>query len=296
MAAPKRGLGKGLSALIPARPQAAPAAAALHPEGVERHLRTADIRPNKFQPRHAIRDESLSELMQSIREKGVIEPVIVRRAGAGYELIAGERRLRASQRLGLAQIPAIIRQATDQEALELALIENIQRENLNAMEEARGYERLQKEFLLTQEALAKKVGRERSTVANSLRLLMLPVPVQKLLEDDKLSAGHARAILMITDPARQMAVAREIVDKGYSVREAEAMARGESGRSSAPRSSIKKTKNLDQYLSNIQNELQRALGTKVRLVSQGKEKGKIEIDYYSNHDFERILKKLDIKL
>ena len=133
-------------------------------------------------------------------------------------------------------------------------------------------------------------------MANSLRLLMLPVPVQKYLEDDKLTAGHARAILMITDPARQMAVAREIVERGYSVREAEAMARGESARGSSPRSPAKKARTLDQYLSNIQNELQRALGTKVRLVSQGKEKGKIEIDYYSNHDFERILKKLDIKL
>jgi ParB family transcriptional regulator, chromosome partitioning protein len=296
MAAPKRGLGKGLSALIPSRPQAAPALAALHPEGVERHLKVADITPNKFQPRHAIKDASLAELMQSIREKGVIEPVIVRRQGAGYELIAGERRLRAVQRLGLAQIPAIVRQATDQEALELALIENIQRENLNAMEEARGYERLQKEFLLTQDGLAKKVGKERSTVANSLRLLMLPVPVQKYIEDDKLSAGHARAILMVTDPARQIGIAREIVEKGYSVREAEALARGESSRSSGMRSGGRKAKSLDQHLSNIQNELQRALGTKVRLISQGKEKGKIEIEYYSNHDFERILKKLDIKL
>jgi ParB family chromosome partitioning protein len=295
MAAPKRGLGKGLSALIPAKPQQAPAAP-LHPEGVERHLRIADIKPNKYQPRHAIKDESLAELMQSIKEKGVIEPVIVRRAGAGFELIAGERRLRAAQRLGLAQIPAIIRQATDQEALELALIENIQRENLNAMEEARGYERLQKEFLLTQEGLAKKVGKERSTVANSLRLLMLPIPVQKFLEDDKLTAGHARAILMIADPARQISAAREIVDKGYSVREAEALARGETGRSAGARNNVKKVKSLDQYLVSIQGELQRALGTKVRLVSQGKDKGKIEIEYYSNHDFERILKKLDVKL
>ncbi|MCU0607745.1 MAG: ParB/RepB/Spo0J family partition protein [Candidatus Edwardsbacteria bacterium] len=296
MAAPKRGLGKGLSALIPAKAPAAPAAAAVHPEGVERHLRVADIRPNRFQPRHSFRDETLAELMQSIREKGVIEPVIVRRVGGGYELIAGERRLRAVQKLGLAQIPAIVRQATDQEALELALIENIQRENLNPMEEARGYERLQKEFLLTQDGLARKVGKERSTVANSLRLLMLPVPVQKLLEDDKLTAGHARAILMITDPARQISAAREIVAKGYSVREAEALARGEGGRGSSQRAAARKARNLDQYLATIQGELQRALGTKVRLIVQGKEKGKIEIEYYSNHDFERILKKLDIKL
>ncbi len=295
MAAPKRGLGKGLSALIPTRPPQAPAPQ-LHPEGVERHIKIADIKPNKYQPRHTIRDESLTELMQSVKEKGVIVPVIVRRAGAGYELIAGERRLRAAQRLGLSQIPAIVRTATDQEALELALIENLQRENLNPMEEARGYERLQKEFLLTQETLAKKVGKERPTVANSLRLLMLPVPVQKFLEDDKLTAGHARAILMITDPARQITAAREIVDKGYSVREAEALARGELARTQSARGGAKKTRALDQYLATIQCELQRALGTKVRLISRGKEKGKIEIEYYSNHDFERILKKLDIKL
>jgi ParB family transcriptional regulator, chromosome partitioning protein len=292
MAAPKRGLGKGLSALIPARP--AKTFPASHPEGLERFIKVGDIKPNRFQPRRKIRDESLLELAESIREKGVIEPVIVRRLGQGYELIAGERRFRAVQRLGLPEIPAIIRQASDQEALELALIENIQRENLNPLDEAKGYDRLQKEFSLTQEALAKKVGRERSTVANSLRLLTLPAEVQKLLEEDKLTAGHARAILMAGNSARQASLAREIVAKGLSVREAEAKARGESVKQAGP--SAAKPKGLDQYLSNVQNEMQRALGTKVRLVPKGKAKGKIEIEYYSAEDFERIMERLKIKV
>lgn len=293
MAAPKRGLGKGLSALIPARPvKTLPAS---HPEGLERFIKVNDIKPNRFQPRRRIKDESLLELADSIREKGVIEPVIVRRSGSGYELIAGERRFRAVQKLGLPEIPAIVRQASDQEALELALIENIQRENLNPLDEAKGYERLQKEFSLTQEALAKKVGRERSTVANSLRLLTLPAEVQKMLEEDKLSAGHARAILMAGNQARQTSLAKEIVTKGLSVREAEAKARGEAGKQT-PGPAPAKNKNLDQHLSNIQNEMQRALGTKVRLVPKGKAKGKIEIEYYSAEDFERIMERLKIKV
>jgi ParB family transcriptional regulator, chromosome partitioning protein len=294
MATPKRGLGKGLSALIPTRPQTAPVPAA-HPEGFERYIKTADIKPNRFQPRRRIKDESLAELVQSIREKGIIEPLIVRRSGGGYELIAGERRFRAAQKLAQTEVPAIIRQATDQEALELALIENLQRENLNAIEEAHGYERLQKEFSLTQEALAKKVGKERPTVANSLRLLTLPLAVQKMLEDEQLTAGHARALLMAGDPHRQQVLAREIFERGLSVREAEALARGDAVKTGA-RAAAKTPRPLDQHLANIQNEMQRALGTKVRLLPQGKSKGRIEIEYYSVDDFERIMQRLGIKI
>ena len=186
----------------------------------------AEIKPNRFQPRRSFREAELTELMDSIKEKGVIEPVIVRRSGTGYELIAGERRVRACQKLGQEKIPAIIRQAGDQEALEIALIENIQRENLNPIEESRGYERLAREFSLTQEALAKKVGKERSTVANSLRLLALPEEIQKMLEDDKLTAGHARALLTVSDKRKQLSLAQTIISKGLSVREAEALAKG----------------------------------------------------------------------
>jgi len=293
MTAQKRGLGKGLSALIPAKKTVAVTAAS-HPEGVERFLKLAEIKPNRFQPRHAFREAELAELMDSIREKGVIEPVIVRRSGTGYELIAGERRFRACQKLGLEKIPAIIRQASDQEALEIALIENIQRQNLNPIEESRGYERLAREFSLTQEALAKKVGKERSTVANSLRLLTLPDDVQKMLEDDKLTAGHARAVLMVSDKKKQIWLAQTIISKGLSVREAETLAKGEPAKSTV--ALTKTPRLLDQHLTNIQNEIQRTFGTKVRIVPQGKNKGKIEVEYYSSDDFERILQKLNIKL
>jgi ParB family chromosome partitioning protein len=294
MTAQKRGLGKGLSALIPSKKTAA-ITAIPHPEGIERFLKLSEIKPNRFQPRRSFREAELAELMDSIKEKGVIEPVIVRRSGSGYELIAGERRLRACQKLGQEKIPAIIRQAGDQEALEIALIENIQRENLNPIEESRGYERLAREFSLTQEALSKKVGKERSTVANSLRLLALPDEIQKMLEDDQLTAGHARALLTLSDKRKQLSLAQTIISKGLSVREAENLAKGEPIKS-AKSSDVKTPRQLDQHFTNIQNEIQRTLGTRVRIVPQGKNKGKIEVEYYSANDFERILQKLNIKL
>lgn len=287
----KRGLGKGLAALIPTK-----TAAATRPEGAERSIRLAEIRPGRFQPRRPISQESLKELCDSIREKGVIQPVLVRRAsGGGYELIAGERRFRACQRLGLTNIPAIVKQATDQEALEMALVENLQRENLNPMEEARGYQRLAREFSLTQEEMARKVGKERPTVANALRLLTLPPEVQAMVEDGSLSAGHARAVLMAEDRKRQVWLAGVVVKRGMTVRQAEELARGGKNKGHAGAAS-KPAKGLDQHLSNIQSEMQRALGTKVRIVPQGKARGKIEIEYYSAEDFERIMERLRIKV
>lgn len=291
MPAPKRGLGKGLSALIPAKRNEAPP----HPEGVERLLKISDIKPNRFQPRRIFREEQLAELMRSIREKGVIQPVIVRRAGPGYELIAGERRLRASQQLGLERIPALVRQVSDQESLEIAIVENLQREDLNPLEEARGYQELAQKFGLTQEQVAQKVGRDRSTVANSLRLLALPGEIQQMIESGRLSAGHARALLAVSDRRRQLSLAQLIAAKGLSVREAEALARGEAP-AKGGRREARPGRSLDQHLANIQNEIQRALGTRVRLVPQGKAKGKIEVEYYSAGDLERILGKLNIKL
>lgn len=293
MTAQKRGLGKGLSALIPAKKTVASIVS--HPEGIERFLKITEIKPNRFQPRRSFREAELAELMDSIKEKGVIEPVIVRRSGTGYELIAGERRLRACQKLGQEKIPAIIRQATDQEALEIALIENIQRENLNPIEESRGYERLAREFNLTQEALAKKVGKERSTVANSLRLLALPEEIQKMLEDDKLTAGHARALLTVSDKRKQLTLAQTIISKGLSVREAESLARVVVVKQTSGTGPTK-SKNLDQHLSNIQNEMQRKFGTKVKIKPTGKTKGKIEIEYFTLDDFERVLLALNIKI
>lgn len=286
----RRGLGKGLAALIPAK--TAPAARA---EGGERTLRLADIRPGRFQPRRPISQESLKELCESIKEKGVIQPVLVRRSpGGGYELIAGERRFRACQRLGLAAIPAIVRQATDQEALEMALVENLQRENLNPMEEARGYQRLAREFNLTQEEMARKVGRERPTVANALRLLTLPPDIQAMVEDGSLSAGHARAVLMAEDRKRQCWLAGVVVRKGMTVRQAEELARGVKNKGHAGTAS-RPAKGLDQHLTNIQSEMQRALGTKVRIVPQGKSRGRVEIEYYTADDLERVMQRMGIK-
>lgn len=294
MAAPKRGLGKGLSALIPSKKADAPAGV-IHPEGVERLLKILDIKPNRFQPRRIFREGQLAELMNSIREKGVIQPVIVRRSGQGYELIAGERRLRASQKLGLEKIPALIRQANDQESLEIAIIENLQREDLNPMEEARGYQDLARKFGLTQEQVSQKVGRDRSTVANSLRLLTLPDEIQQMLESGRLTAGHARSLLAVDDRRRQLSLAQLIAGKGLSVREAESLARGEAS-SKGGRREARPARSLDQHLTNIQNEIQRALGTRVRLVPKGKAKGRIEVEYYSSGDLERILGKLNIRL
>ncbi len=287
----KRGLGKGLAALIPVKQTAA----AARPEGADRSLKIADIRPGRFQPRRPISQESIKELCDSIREKGVIQPVLVRRAsGGGYELIAGERRLRACQKLGLSTIPATIKQATDQEAMEMALVENLQRENLNPMEEARGFQRLSREFSLTQEEMARKVGKERPTVANALRLLTLPAGVQALVEDGKLSAGHARAVLMAEDSKRQVWLAGVLVKRGMTVRQAEDLARGEKAKSHSG-FSPKGAKALDQHLANIQSEMQRALGTRVRLVPQGKNKGRVEIEYYSTDDLERVMQRMGVK-
>lgn len=257
-------------------------------------MQIADIRPGRFQPRRPISQESLKELCDSIREKGVIQPVVVRRTlSGGYELIAGERRLQACQKLGLQTIPATVRQATDQEALEMALVENLQRENLNPMEEARGYQRLAREFSLTQEEMARKVGKERSTVANALRLLTLPPDIQAMVEDGSLSAGHARAILTVEDKRRQLSLAALIARKGLSVREAEALARtrkttGQSG------AAARASKGLDQHLANIQAEMQRALGTRVRINPLGKGRGRVEIEYYSAADLERVMQKMGI--
>jgi len=284
-------LGKGLAALIPTKQ-----AAAARPEPAERNLRIAEIRPGRFQPRRPISQESIRDLSESIKEKGVIQPVLVRRSpDGGYELIAGERRLRACQKLGLASIPAMIRQATDQEALEMALVENLQRENLNPMEEARGYQRLAREFNLTQEEMARKVGKERPTVSNALRLLSLPPEVQAMVEDGSLSAGHARAVLMAEDRKRQVWLAGVLVRKGLTVRQAEEMARG--GRPKLQTGpAARSSKGLDQHLTNIQSEMQRALGTRVRIVPQGKGRGRVEIEYYTPDDLERVMQRMGVKL
>lgn len=269
----KMALGKGLDALIP--------------KGTEEIvlLEIERILPGKEQPRRIFRDSTLKELALSIKEKGVLQPIIVSRAGDGsFSLIAGERRLRASRLAGIKKIPAIIRDTTPEDSLEVALIENIQREDLGPMETASAFQRLMKDFSLTQEQLSEKVGKERATIANYLRLLKLPEEIKTLINEDKLSMGHARAILSLDEKQTQIDAAKTILKKGLSVREAENLIKRLSASSKKP---LRKT-NRDPQISSLEEKLIKSLATKVRINHKGK-RGKIEIEYYSLDELQRLL-------
>ncbi len=279
---PKQALGKGLGALIPDL--------STLDEKERKALGITEIEldrivPNEFQPRKVFDDEKLKELATSIREQGVIQPVIVHRAGSGYELIAGERRWRASRMAGLKTIPALVKEATKRDLLEMALIENIQREDLNALEAAEAYKRLQDEFKLTQEDLARRVGKERSTVTNFLRLLHLPKEIKQELAAGALSMGHAKALLSLERSRDQIQAAALIVKKGLSVREAETLA---SRLKNPPRE--KKARQSGE-LKSLEERLKKSLGTKVSISPKSKG-GRIVIEYYSAEELDRILEKL----
>ncbi len=277
----KKGLGRGLSALIPKVEET--------PENVLHWVETDRISPNPFQPRHSFDEAKIDELSASIREKGILEPLLVRRRQNRYELIAGGRRLRAAVKAGLKEVPVIVREATDTEVLQLALIENLQREDLNPIDEARAYRRLQVEFGWGQEETASKVGKSRPAVANSIRLLLLPAEVQQEVALGKLTMGQARALLGLERAAKIIAAAREVMAKGLSTRETERLVNQlKSGR----RRKIDRSQ-LDPNLNSLIEDLQRWLGTKVRLICQAKsEKGKLQIEYYSKADFDRVISKL----
>ncbi len=276
----KKGLGRGLSALIPKVEET--------PENVLHWVETDRISPNPFQPRHSFDEAKIDELSASIREKGILEPLLVRRSQNSYELIAGGRRLRAAVKAGLKEVPVIVREATDTEVLQLALIENLQREDLNPIDEARAYRRLQVEFGWGQEETASKVGKSRPAVANSIRLLLLPAEVQQEVALGKLTMGQARALLGLERAAKIIAAAREVMAKGLSTRETERLVNQlKSGR----RRKIDRSQ-LDPNLNSLIEDLQRWLGTKVRLICQAKsEKGKLQIEYYSKADFDRVISK-----
>jgi ParB family chromosome partitioning protein len=271
----KPALGKGLSALIPEKQKSN--------EILE--LKISNISPNKHQPRRIFNDKALDDLVASIREKGVIQPVIVRRVTENsYQLIAGERRWRASKKAGLEKIPVIIKEATPAESLELALIENIQREDLNPLETAEAFNRLIKDFSLTHDDLSKKVGKDRATVTNYLRILKLPSDVKRWIAEGSLSIGHAKALLQIDDPLAQTAAARKIIKNGLSVREAEALSK----KTSTSRPKPKAVK--DPQITSLEDKLIQSLGTKVRLIHKNSKKsGKIEIEYYSLDELDRLL-------
>ena len=279
----RRALGRGLSALLPDSP------ATLNEEMLEVDVNC--IEPNTFQPRTHFDEVKLEELAQSIRVNGVIQPLLVRRIGADrYELIAGERRWRAAQRASLQQVPVIIRVIPDDKMLELALIENIQRQELNAIEEALAYKRLIETLNLTQEMVAQRVGRDRTYITNYLRLLRLPDSLQQLVEQEKLSMGHARALLGIEDPVLQTRVANNIIERGMSVRETERTIRqiidGKGLNSKTGPGQIERD---DANLMAAESKLRRRLGTHVKLIPSHTGKGgKIEVEYYSDNDLHRL--------
>ena len=281
----RRRLGRGLEALLgPTREEA-------EREGSLVELAIADIRPNPYQPRRDVDQTALAELTASIKQAGLLQPVVVRQApGAterSFELIAGERRLRACQALGWERIPAVQREVDDRTVLTLALVENLQRDDLSPVDEARGYERLIAEFSLTQQEVADAVGRDRSTVANALRLLKLPAAVLALVHGGGLSVGHARALLALEDARVATALAREAVDLGLSVRDVEDRVRG--GRAPVRRPRLKKGMGPAPEVRRIEDALRRRLGTDVRVTLRVKGKGQMHVNFYSNDDLARLL-------
>ena len=280
---PKKGLGRGLGALIPGASEPR-----LETDGGALSFRVEvdRITPSPFQPRRTFDEAKIDELAASIRNQGIIQPLVVRRKGDGYELIAGERRWRAAMRAGLTQVPIVVRDASDHEALQLALVENLQREDLNPIEEANGYRRLQEESQWSQEEMAEKVGKSRPAIANSMRLLSLPTEVQQEVSSGNLPAGQARALLGLHSEPLILSAYREVLAKGLSTRETEKLVRhlllGRRRRRQVPL--------IDPDLRSIVEELQRLLGTRVRLLPKARSaRGKIEIEYYSLPDLDRII-------
>ncbi|MBO5008887.1 MAG: ParB/RepB/Spo0J family partition protein [Clostridia bacterium] len=284
----KKGLGKGLDALFgdgKAEDIISPVSTQKDGEYVE-NIKLVDIEPNKGQPRKDFDDESLEELAQSIKEHGVITPIIVKRADNGfYTIVAGERRWRASKKAGLKQIPAIVKDLSEIQTQEIALIENLQRQDLNPVEEALGYKKLMDDFSLTQEQIAQKMGKSRSSVANSLRILSLPDDVVKLLERGDITFGHAKVILSCDTAKRQSEIAMKIVSEDLSVRATEQLLKEK------PRK-VKKEKKIDLNLKLAFNEIEKSmsssLGTNVKIADRGN-RGTIQIEYYSAEELERIV-------
>lgn len=283
----RKALGKGIGALIPSAParraaEPAPAAEAPAPRGLVQEVPLDAIEVNPRQPRARFDEQAIEELANSIRDRGVLQPILLRGAGKGrFELIAGERRLRASRIAGLETIPALIKEATDSDSLLLAIIENVLRADLTALEEAHAYEALMNEFSLTQDEVARRIGKSRPAITNTLRLLQLPEETKRELEEGRITAGHARALLAVASPAARTALTREIVTRGLSVRDAEkavARTRATGGTHSSP----------DPDLRRLESDLSRALGTKVAVRTGKDGAGTLEIAYFSDDDLARV--------
>jgi ParB family chromosome partitioning protein len=306
----KPALGRGLGALLggnpvltqpapaPAAPVSQPVVLSPAPDAHERVQRVPldRIRPCPLQPRKDFSAEALRELADSIREQGIVQPLIVRERGGFFELIAGERRWRAAQLLQLPEVPIIVRQADDRAVLELALIENLQRENLNAIEEAHGYEQLTGQFQLTQEEIAAKVGKSRAVVANALRLLKLPQVIQNFIREGRLSVGHAKVILGLSDEKKQNLAAERVIKQGLNVRQTEGLVaklQGRDSRKLALKPETVAAPGADPHVANLEDRLREKFGTKVQL-RYAKGKGAVEISFFSDEELERILQVLGV--
>jgi ParB family chromosome partitioning protein len=274
----RQALGRGLEALIPL--------AKGEPGIVEIPL--VEIRPSPFQPRKRFEDKKLDELAASIRAKGVLSPVIVRQIPGGYELVAGERRLRAAERAGLERIPAVVREMSNTEMLEVALIENVQREDLNPIEEAEVYRRLIEEFGLIQEEMAARVGKDRASIANTLRLLKLPHPIREDLIEGAMSAGHGRALLGLEGRDLQLKAREMVIRRGLSVRATELLVRRIN---SGPAAQDRTIRRKAPALAQAEEQLRRTLATKVRIIRRG-QRGRIEVEFYSEDDLDRLVRKI----
>lgn len=276
----KSGLGKGLGALIPENEEKV--------DNAITEIKLTDIEPNDKQPRKEFDDSALTDLSESIKEHGVVQPIIVRRLGNGYQIIAGERRWRASRLAGVKTIPAIVKDCTNLEVMELALIENLQREDLNSIEEAQAYKSLIEEYAMTQEDIARKIGKSRPAIANSLRLLQLPNGIKDMIASGKISQGHARALLAIEGDKKQLEIAEKIIEQQLNVRQIEKLAKTEKKKEEP-----KEKEDIYQIeVKQLEERLKEALGTKVT-IQHKKDKGKIEIEYYSNDELDRIIELME---
>jgi ParB family transcriptional regulator, chromosome partitioning protein len=290
----KKVLGRGLDTLLPAaRATAAPASIATAMSGdLVKEIPVEQIDRNPYQTRSRVAEDALNELAASIKASGVVQPIVVRpQHGGRYQLIAGERRWRASQRAGKTTVPAIVRQVSNEQAMEMTIVENLQREDLNSMEQARAYERLGREFGLTQEQMAQRTGKDRSSVANFLRLLRLPEQIQTMIEDGKLSFGHAKALMPLDSPEAIVKVAQRVVMLSMSVRQTEGVV---ANLLHPPEKPVLAERQIDPNVKEAERELARALGVKVAITDK-RGRGKIQLEYKSLEDFDRILDALGVK-
>jgi len=273
-------LGKGLGALLPEIGQAE--SRNLLYCGIE------EILPNPSQPRKHFDESKLQELADSVREKGILEPLLVRRTDQGYELIVGERRWRAAQKAGLREVPVLVKEVEGKEVFEISLIENLQREDLNPIEEAEAFKHLIEEFHISQDDLSKRIGKDRTTITNTLRLLKLPLEVRSQLLQNRITSGHARALLSLENKEKQKELCALIIKKGLSVREAERLAKQWAAKLQKATPSVKRKGDLESQLHSLQDSLRKCLGTKVHITQKGT-RGRIEIEYFSHEELERIV-------